>query len=88
MIITHAASSKGILDSKDAKDSWYPVMGSLRTTQTSMKSATVVAMTKWNKPVVCETTLQDPYEVVLHQPLETVKGKLPSDFVVQYFAKP
>ena len=87
LVITHAASSKGIMDGKDAKDSWYPVMGSLRTTQTSMKSATVVAMTKWDKPIVCETTLQDTYEVVLHQPLETVKGKKPADFVVQYFAK-
>ena len=87
LVISHAASNKGILDGKDAKDSWYPVMGSLRTTQTSMKSATVVAMTKWDKPIVCETTIQDPYEVVLHQPLETVKGKKPADFVVQYFAK-
>jgi len=87
LVITHAASSKGILEGKDAKDSWYPVMGSLRTTQTSMKSATVVAMTRWDKPIVCETSLQDPYEVVLHQPLETVRGKKPADFVVQYFAK-
>ena len=87
LLITHAASSKGIMDGKDAKDSWFPVLGSARTTQTSMKSATVVAMTRWDKPIVCETSLQDPYEVVLHQPLETIKGKKPADFVVQYFAK-
>lgn len=86
LMITHAASNKGILD-KDTKDTWYPVMGSLRTTQTSMKSATVVAMVAWNKPIVCENTLNTPYEVVLHQPLETVKGKMPADFVVSYFAK-
>ena len=84
LLITHAASTKGILD-KDAKDTWYPVMGSLRTTQTSMKSATVVAMVAWNKPIVAENNLQTPYEVVLHQPLETVKGKMPADFVTDYF---
>lgn len=86
LVISHAASNKGILD-KDAKDTWYPVMGSLRTTQTSMKSATVVAMVAWNKPIIVENTLNTPYEVVLHQPLETVKGKMPADFVTSYFAK-
>lgn len=86
MVISHAASTKGVLD-KDTKDTWYPVMGSLRTTQTSMKSATVVAMVAYNKPIVVENTLNMPYEVVLHQPLETVRGKLPAEFVVNYFSK-
>lgn len=85
LVIAHAASSKPLLD-KDARDSWYPVLGSANTTRTSMKSATVVAMISWNKPIVAETTLNAPYEVVLHQPLDSVKTMLPAAFVTQYFS--